>query len=327
MKDYYDIKRVSNSSLSWFQKSPKYFKQMLDKEIDEGTKPYFEKGQWIHMFILEPNEFDKNYTFLSYTIPKSKQQKEFCESLANVRTGKRDDKLIMAYKKSYAVNKTDDDKILNQAKALAKQFSEYIKYLKIRHKYTKVLPPKELRLLEEIKSSIIKHKVAHSLLYNEQQQVFGNTDKLFIQNEFPIYWVDPKYKVECKSMLDRLIIDYEHKTVTMVDLKTTSHLYEFRDAALEYSYHRQIAFYWLAIYWHFKEVLHVDISEWHKEAYIVAVSKNNPVETRVYTISDLKLQEALSTIDSLMDEIKWHMDEDKWDYPRNYYNSDGLNKI
>ena len=40
MKDYYKIKKVSNSSLSWFQNSPKYFKLMFDNggQIAKATK-------------------------------------------------------------------------------------------------------------------------------------------------------------------------------------------------------------------------------------------------------------------------------------------------
>lgn len=326
MKDYYDVKRISNSSLSWLKKSPLYYKRMMDKEIDESTKMYFEKGKWIHMYILEPEEFDKNYMFLDYTIPKSKQQKDFCNTLAHAKKGTKKDKLINAYKKSYST-KEEDDKILSKAKILDKQFSNYIKYLKLNHSYAKILPPTELYVLEQIHLAINNHKLSQSLLYNEEHKTFGNTDKLFIKNEFPIYWIDPKYKLECKSMIDRLIIDYENKKVTIVDLKTTSHLYTFRESALEYSYNRQIAFYWMAVYWYFKNELNIDITEWEKEAYIVAVSKTEPFEVRVFTISDVKLKEALNEIDSFLDEIKWHTEEDKWDYPRNYYNSKGINQI
>ena len=56
-KGYYDELKVSNSSLSWFQQSPKYFKLMLDGDIKQESKPYFEKGQMIHMYLLEPEEY------------------------------------------------------------------------------------------------------------------------------------------------------------------------------------------------------------------------------------------------------------------------------
>lgn len=323
MKDYYSIKRVSNSSLSWFQQSPKYFKLMLDKEIEEESKSYYEKGQEIHMYLLEPEEFDKKYTFFDYTLPKSPQQKQFCEAFANLKKGKKDEKLLKAYRTAY-VSKESDEIVLEKAKNLEKDYQEYIKYLKMRFQYEKVLPGSVLNQYNEIKLNLLSHKKARELMFNEEQSLFGNTDKLFIKNEIPIEWVHPTTRIECKSMLDRLVIDYEKKVVKMIDLKTSSHIAEFKDKALEYRYHRQLAFYWMALYWYFANELHLDINEFTKETYIVAVSTKTPTETKVYKVSDIRLTEGLQEIDVLMKELKWHFDNNEWDYPRSYYEGEGI---
>ena len=132
-KDYYDEKRVSNSSLSWFQRSPKYFKMMLDGELETPTYPWLEYGQELHMYILEPEQFDEEYLFLNYTAPKSSQQKEFCETFANAKKGKKEEKLLKAYKQAYST-KENDEKILEKAEKLEHTFKDYIKYIKFRHK-------------------------------------------------------------------------------------------------------------------------------------------------------------------------------------------------
>lgn len=323
MKDYYSVKRVSNSSLSWFLKSPKYFKMMLDKDIEEESKSYYETGQEIHMFLLEPEEFEKKYLFYDYDIPKSPQQKQFCDTFASLKKGTKNEKLLKAYRTAY-VSKESDEIILEKAKTLEKNYQEYIKYYKIRFKYEKVLSSATHALYNDIKFDLLSHKKARKLMFNEDQTLFGNTDKLFIKNELPIFWVHPTTGIKCKSMLDRLVIDYENKVVTMIDLKTSSQIADFKDKAIEYRYHRQLAFYWMALYWYFKNELNLNIDDFDKETYIVTVSTKGLPETRVYKVSDLKLTEGLQEIDVLMKELKWHFDNNEWDRPRSYYEGEGI---
>lgn len=326
MKDYYKIKKVSNSSLSWFQKSPKYFKLKLDGELeDEFEPPYYKKGRCIHEYLLEANEFDKNYLFLDYIAPKSKQQKDFCKSFANTKKGSKDEKLIRAYKKVYAAPKTDD-KILTKAKSIQKDYQNYIKYLKIKHKYVGVLPKSEMEILNKIRTNALNHKKAKELLYNEKHEAFGNTKDLFIQNELQIEWVYPN-GLECKCMLDRVIIDHKNKKIILVDLKTTSPSYEFKEGFEKFKYYRQMAFYWMSLHWYFKNKLNIIIDDYEKETYMIDIIKDNLSEIKVFKVTDKRLIEGLSEIENLMIELSWHFENDKWDYNKSYYIKDGYELI
>src|SRR3972149_8199541 len=101
-KEYFNEKRVSSSSLKWFETSPLFFKKMLDKEIEQETKRYFEIGKKIHTKLLEPDEFNKNYIFLDYETPKSENQKKFCEDYITSRARTKDEKLIAAFRSNYS---------------------------------------------------------------------------------------------------------------------------------------------------------------------------------------------------------------------------------
>ena len=329
MKEYFKKKRISNSSITWFQRSPKYFKMMLDGLIEEPSRPWLEYGQQAHMYILELNEFNKEYTFMEYSIPKSQQQKTFCEKFAYLKKGKKEEKLLKAYKEAY-ISKEKNEKVLEKAKKLEKDFKNYINYIKIKHVYTKVLQSSVLDKLNKTKTSVLKHKRAQELLINEENSTFGNTEKLFIQNEFAIYWewIKPEYvKVPCKSMIDRIIIDHENKIVKLIDLKTTSHIGEFPEKFKEYKYNRQLAFYWMAIYWYFKHELDKDINEYEKETYIVAVATTDPIETKVYKIMQNTLSEGMTEIEYEMHKLNWHWVNDKWDYSMLYYEGEGIELI
>lgn len=325
MKDYYKEKKVSSSSLSWFETSPKIFRMMMDQEIDEEYKSFYDKGQQYHMYILEPEQFDKEYTFLDYESPKSKQQKDFCDTLARLKKGKKEEKLVKAYKSSYST-KESDEKILEKAKLLEKDFKNYINFIKISPLYTKVLPNSALYQLNEAKTEILNHKKAKELLFNEKNSVFGNSDELFIKNEFEIYWEYPG-NIQCKSMLDRVIIDHKNKKIILIDLKTTSHMSDFKEKFIEYKYYRQLAFYWLAIQWYYLNELKMELNEYSAETYIVAISTKNPTEIKVFKVSEPQLSQGLNEIIKLMEEIKWHYENNLWDYTRKYHEGDGIEII
>jgi len=323
MKDYYKDKRISNSSLSWFQTSPRYFKDMFDNTIEEESKPYFEKGQQVHMFILEPDEFEKEYTFMDYDPPKSAQQKAFCEKVARLKKGTKDEQLIRAYKDIYST-KESDDKILEKAKVLEKDYKDFIKFTKLNPHVIKVLPTAVLKQLEESKIKVLEHKVARNIVFSEEHKLFGDSDKLFIKNEFAIQWEYPKLGLSCKSMLDRIIIDHERKEISIVDLKTTSNLPEFKDKAKEYRYHRQMAFYWMAVTWYITNELKLNIADYTKNTYIVAISTKGPVAVKVFKVLESTLLDGLKEIEQVMPELKWHFDNNLWDYTRLYYEGEGL---
>lgn len=326
MKEYYGVKKVSNSSLSWFQKSPKYFKAMLDGEITEPSKPHFEKGEMTHQYILEPNEFAKNYIFFAYNTPVSQQQKDFCKTFAYKKNGSEDERLLTSYRDSYST-KESDEKVLEKAKALAKDYKEYIKSIKISHMYVAILPPAMEDTLRTIKSNIVSHQKANELMFNQEHDTFGNTKDLFICNEFAIYWTSPN-GVECKSLLDRLIIDFKNKKITLVDLKTTSHITEFKEKFVEYRYYRQMAFYWMALYWHFKATYPDEKWEdYQQETYIVAISTDSLSEIKVFNISEPSLNMGFDEIVPLLEQIKWHTDENKWDYTKAYYDGNLCEKL
>ncbi len=311
-KDYYNIKKVSSTSLSWFEQSPLYFKMRLDKEIDEENAFIYKKGKYVHSFILEPDLFDKDFVFLDFEAPKSSQQKEFCSKVARFKSGSKDEILIRAYKDCYST-KESDEKVLEKAKNLSEEFKQYIKSIKV-STVKVVLPTSSKNKLYEIRSKLYEHKKSNELLY-------GNDLLYEVHNEFPIMW---EYNgIECKSMLDRVIIDKEKHIVTIVDLKTSASFDEFEKKFYEYKYYRQLAFYTLAI----KEYLKTqgeNPDQYWILPYVIAINMKEPTEVKVFLVDEddyIKVGEV--EIKDIMKELKWHFDNNLWDYPREYYQGDG----
>lgn len=321
-KTYYsDNTRISNSSLGWFKISPRYFRDKLDGLIKEQSEDYFTLGTMIHMFLLEHAEFKKVYkTVKTYKKPASSQQQAFCEAYINSTQNKPKLKALEAYKSVYSTAGSSDDKLAEKGLKLALELKTHIKYMSDKDKI--IINEQTSNDLDTIKNNVLNHKLANKLLFNESEWI--HNPSLFTSNEFHINW-DIKVNditVNCKSLLDRLIINHDDKTITIVDIKTTSSS-DFRESFNKYDYGRQIAFYWLAVTNYFLQTYpDKNISEYKQLSYIVTINTLNK------SVTVFKLQESLILIKTdeiveLLSEIGWHITNDLWDHSKEYYDGDG----
>lgn len=334
-KPYYeDNTRISNSSIGWFlKKGPLYFRNMLDGK-EEGLKlPQLEKGTMIHEYILQPDEFWNDYVILEYDVPKVKQQKEFCDWYATFKATdplEDEDKILLnAYNKAYS-NKLSDDSKLAIAKDFIQRYDEYIKSKSLNNT-KKAISFADLNMLKTIKSNIEKHKKANKLL--------TDTPGVESHNEFHINWTFPiktdslkmdenkTWYAPCKSLLDRCIFDHVNKKIILIDLKTTSDVYNFKHSVEEFDYYRQIAYYLLAITWYMKDQ-DIDVSDYDCEAYIIAIQTNSNYEVRVFNMfNETELDSRKNIIINALSELSYHYQTNNWEHTRSYYEGNGTEEL
>lgn len=323
---YEDLTRISNSNIGWFlKKGPRYLKEMLDGK--EGIKASFlDKGTMIHEYILQPEEFWKDYIILDFAVPKVKQQKDLLEFYANTKMvdplASEDDILLMSYNSAYSNNKSIDKRI-QEAKELVETYQNYIEYFRNKDS-KKVISFADLNMLKAIKKNMEDHKKANELL-------FKYPETFEVHNEFHINWEYPNASslgdLPCKSLLDRVMIDHTNKKIILVDIKTTADVYNFKHSVEEFDYCRQLAYYWLAIHWYFKNELKLNIEEYEYETYIVAVQSHDGYEVRVFKFNSKAIEERLVTIDYAIKRIAWHKNNNLWDHMKEYYDEDGAEII
>ena len=316
---YEDMTRISNSNIGWFIKNgPKYLKEMLNKEREGLKLPQLEKGTMIHEYILQPEEFWKDYIILDFEVPKVKQQKDFCEAYVNSLELLEDDKILQAYRSSYSNTKSAQI-ALKEATELFNKYKNYIEYLKQKDT-KKVISFADLNMLKTIKSNLESHKKANELLFK-----YPTTFE--VHNEFHINWEFPNASelgdLPCKSLLDRVMIDHTNKKIILIDLKTTSKLYNFNTSVEEFDYYRQLAFYWLAIQWYFKYELELDVNDYDYETYIIGIQNYDNGQVRVFKLDFEKITEELPVIEEAIKRIAWHKNNDLWEYHKEYYEGDG----
>lgn len=262
---YEDNTRISNSAIGWFlKKGPRYLRDMLDGKEEGMSAKFLEKGTMIHEYILQPEEFWKDYEILDFEVPKVKQQRDLCEYYSSHKLTDPladDNKLLLeAYNNSY--NNTKSAEIRkNEAKKIVETYSDYINYLQI-STTKKVISFADLNMLKQIKQNLQEHVAANKLLFNVPTTYTCH-------NEFHINW---QYKnIDCKSLLDRVMFDHVNKKIILIDLKTTSDIYNFKHSVEEFDYYRQIAFYLCAITWYMLNELNLNVDDYDLEAYIIAI--------------------------------------------------------
>lgn len=323
---YEDFTRLSNSNIGWFlNKGPAYLHKKLSGQLEDETSQSMTKGTMIHEYLLQPEEFQKDYVVWDKSRPSSINEEKFCQALADSLEIEPNKSLLSAYKAAYSTSGKSDDKILSEATKKASTLKEYIEFLKSRDQ-REMITPYSANQLMKIKENISNHKAACKLLLP--------ADNKNVFHEFHINWeyISSKYNyVEftcpCKSLLDSVSFDYDNKKVVLMDLKTTSHLHNFADAVNTYDYTRQLYFYTKALKWYITNELHEDEDTWRFEWYIIAIDSLTS-DIRVFTFSYKQVYgENVEKVRNAIRDIVWHKDNDLWEHSRAYYEGNGIENL
>lgn len=325
---YEDMSRISNSNIGWFiNNGPAYLYRMLHGLEQGATGPQLAKGTMIHEYLLQPDEFYKDYICYKGEKPKSDKQSKFADLIVNSLEIMPENAYLSAYKACYSVTGKSDEKILLEAKELASTLKDYIDFKKNNSDKIMISEYDE-DMLASLKFNIENHKLANKLL-----RPVGTVDGVETHHEFHINWdfiksyyyddCNEDISIKCKSLLDSFTIDYNNKVVTLMDLKTTTHISKFETSVNQYDYTRQLAFYIRAIKWYMENELKLDPHIWSFKCYIIAMDSIKSHEVRVFEFNKEDLEKANKEINDAMYDLYWHIKTKKWDHRRVYYEGDG----
>jgi len=318
---YEDKTRISNSNIGWFlNKGPAYLHKMLTEDVPEEKNPVLERGTMIHEYILQPEEFQKDYVVWDKSRPSSAQQEKFCQALASSLEIEPNRAVLDAYKQAYSTRGKSEDLMLSEGLKIASTLKDYIDFLKF-NDGRKMIGPWDVKMLEKIKHNIQSHRLAWRIIDPPGIDEYSEN-----HHEFHINWESRK-GVKCKSLLDGLTIDYKNHTVIIYDLKTTQKLWHFEDSINQYDYLRQLSYYYSAVCWYMREELGEDYFDWTFEFYIIGIDTTGSNEIRVFKISQEAVNSRGLIIIKALDEIAWHQKTGKWEHSRAYYEGDGSESL
>lgn len=323
---YEDKTRISNSNIGWFlQKGPAYLHKMLTDPPPEEKNPVLERGTMIHEYLLQPEEFQKDYVVWNKSRPSSAQQEKFCQALVSSVEIEPNKAILSAYKESYSTKGKSDDLMLSEGLKIASTLKDYIDFLK-ENDGRVMISPWDVKMLEKIKQNIQSHKLARLLLspVGDSIDLNGNVTTS-LHHEFHINWeFYGEMPIACKSLLDGLTLDFKNKKAIIYDLKTTQKLWHFEDSIKQYDYCRQLMYYTMAVGWYLKYELGEDLKNWSYEWYIIGIDTTGSNEIRVFKFTkDQIFYPHADTIEHALEHIVWHQSTGKWDHSREYYEGDG----
>jgi hypothetical protein len=333
---YEDLTRISNSNIGWFlNKGPAYLHKMLTDPPPEEKNPVLERGTMIHEYLLQPEEFQKDYVIWDKSRPSSAQQEKFCQAYASSLEIEPNKAILEAYKAAYSTKGKTEETMLSEGSKIASTLKDYIDYLKSGDQRI-MIGPYDYQMLKKIRNNIEAHKLAKPLLAGpvaERVWKFGadeackqiEREGMLFQHEFHINW-DYEGKIKCKSLLDSLTLDFQEKKATIMDLKTTAKLWHFEESIEMYDYLRQLDYYSMAVRWYLVSECGVtidEIFEWEFEYYIIGIDTTGSYEIRVFKIEQKDVSSRDETILTALDRIAWHQRENKWDHSIEYYTGDG----
>lgn len=311
---YEDLTRISNSNIGWFlQKGPAYLHKMLTDPPPDEKNSVLERGSMIHMYILQSEEFQKTYVVWDKCRPTSAQQEKFCQELANTVEIEPNRAILSAYQAAYSTKGKSEETMLSEGLKIASTLKDYIDFLKANDGRI-MISPWDIKMLEKIKQNIQSHKLASNLI-----KVDGG---VWTRHEFHINW-GYENKIQCKSLLDGLTLDFKNKKAIIYDLKTTQKLWHFEDSIDQYDYLRQLAYYSMAVRWYLVNECEEDPYVWEFEYYIISIDTTGSYEIRVFKIDEYMVQSRYEVILNALDQISWHQSTGKWDHSIEYYEGDG----
>lgn len=331
---YNDLTRISNSNIGWFlNKGPAFLHKMLTDPPEEEKSMALERGTMIHEYLLQPEEFQKDYVVWDKGRPSSAQQERFCQALASSLEIEPNRAILSAYKEAYSTAGKSEDKMLSEGLKIASTLKDYIDFLKANDQ-RKMITYWDYKMLGTIKYNILSHKLAWKIIGGSQdywkhpERGLECTEDLKHYHEFHINWEwYGEMPVACKSLLDGLTLDFRNKKVIIYDLKTTQKLWHFEDSIEQYDYGRQLMYYCMAVQWYLKYECNEDPDEWDFDFYIIAIDTTGSYEIRVFEVLPKVCTARKDTIEKALESIAWHQANNKWDYSREYYEGNGLESL
>ena len=324
---YNDLTRISNSNIGWFlNKGPAFLHKMLTDPPPEEKNPVLERGTMIHEYLLQLEEFQKDYVVWDKSRPFSAQQEKFCQALASSLEIEPNRAILSAYKEAYSTAGKSEDKMLSEGLKIASTLKEYIDYLKDPER-KQMITPSEYQMLKKINYNVYAHKLAKKLLYTPGDKYDDESNKTWMcRHEFHINW-EWNNGVQCKSLLDSITFDFVNQKATIMDLKTTAKLWHFEDSIEMYDYCRQLCYYKRAVRWYLRNECNQNPDEWSFEYYIIGIDTIGSNEIRVFKIEESAVQSRFDTIVKALDAIHWHQVNNKWEHSREYYEGDGSESL
>jgi hypothetical protein len=238
-KDLYNH-RISISGLNLLARSPRAYKKYIEDPRDEESEA-LRKGSALDCMLTEPDKFNEMFAVAKMT-PPGGMMGEFIKTYIHFIN--REDLTEDAVRRAAY----DDSGFKIKFESVIKKFEapEIQKYMK----FIKDSKGKTILSLNEFASAAgMKEMLSNNEFTKKYLVDLPSNPMIDEYNQLEIIWYFGE--TECKSILDKVLVDHNDKRIIPIDIKTTSKgVGNFIQSYLRFGYFRQCSFYDYAIrYW------------------------------------------------------------------------------
>ena len=330
----------SSSSLKDFSMDRRKYhkKYILNEDVAEKENLAANMGRIVETLLMEPEEFDGRFYLSSIASAPTGLMLDFVEALykftieATDEFGNVTKDFETISRDAYAESgfKIKYEAVL--AKFIGSDAELYYKEIReIRTKGLTVVTTKEVtnaeKIVEELKTNPVTAEVVN-LVSSSRWEVMN-------QLQVEGYTVDGH---QFKSMMDKVVIDHDQKTIQVYDLKCTWSVENFLE---EYYLYRRS---YIQAYLYFKACISMALDSQnschgymvHTPKFIVCDSTNymNPL---IYQLWDTDIDDAYNGFEhkgrtypgvkQLIEDLKWAQENNVWNISRENYLSNGVVNI
>jgi len=329
----------SSSSLKEFSMDRrKYYKKyILSEDVAEKENLAANMGRIVETLLMEPEEFDGRFYLSALASAPTGLMLDFVEALYRHSANATDEfgNITREFEDIARDAYVDSGFKIKFEAVLSKFISSdnelyYQEIREIRSKGLTVVTTKDItnaeKIVEELKKNFATADVVNLV----------NSSRYEVRNQFQVegYIVDGHL---FKSMMDKVVIDHQNKTLQIYDLKCTWSVDNFLE---EYYLYRR-AYIQALLYWQ----AGVDMTKNEEELagykvefpkFIVCDSTNymNPL---IYTLGDKDMEDAYMGFEykgrnypgvkQLIEDLKWAQENQVWNISRENFISNGQVKI
>lgn len=340
--NYFERKAVSRSLLSEFARHPQRAKAMLDGNAVRVESDAMNFGSMFDSLMFDTaQEFSSKYRVSQYENPWTDRRKNtgkfayaleqiMQETLANDATAELETMFMQAYTQSGIKSPKVYDLIAEFVEVGGRDWaSEYMMTSKIT-----LITQEEYNKAAAMKSMLINNKYVGDMFVTDVPE----SHSVLRDNVEIIYQMDISFEMEgvqCKALPDIVIIDHETKVIQVVDLKTTSSYdHSVMSSFMKFGYDYQAAWYTLAFEMITQQAGPLQgytVSPSFLFVFVDTVQGNEPICVKM---SEMDVDCAINggyrynrkrkgILDVFRDYL-WHVNNDVWDYHRDYYENDGV---
>lgn len=248
--DYFSNPRLNCSSLKLIGKNPKWFRYREENpDAEDDEKRHNRIGSAIDCILTTPEQFNEEFA-VSYKERPGGNMGIFIDALPLCLDDESD---VEEYREAYdkAGYKLSIETVIKQLWALEKYRDYYLSRKNAKGKtivsydeYEEVLHCKEYLLGNPYTRRYFLNTNKNEKLYHQVPIYFDIMLKDLVTSDSDFYSED----MECKALLDGILINHEEKYLQPFDLKTTGRsVLGFRNAYVYFGYYLQAAFYDLAV--------------------------------------------------------------------------------